>query len=228
MTETERRRSPLQAQLDGLQETLLEMAGQVEGLVRRSLEALRGRDLDGAEAVRKGDDAVDALELEVDERVIELLALQHPLAGDLRFVFTASRAANDLERIGDHAVNIAKASKRLAAHPPLPDIPEVWEMGVLTRRMLEASLTALVNRDAGAAAAVRAEDRRVDDLRSSTFRIIVSYMLEQPRYISPGLEMILVIQNLERIGDLATNIAEDVVYLVEGRQIRHAKRGDAS
>lgn len=228
MSDGDRLRSPFQVQLDGLQETLLEMAGQVEGLARRSLEALRKRDMIEAEAVRRSDDVVDRLELEVDERVIELLALQHPLAGDLRFVFTASRAANDLERIGDHAVNIAKASKRLIGHPPLPEIPEVWEMGGLTRRMLGASLTALVNRDAKAAAAVRAEDRRVDDLRTSTFRIIVSYMLEQPRYISPGLEMILVIQNLERIGDLATNIAEDVVYLVEGRQIRHAKRGEAS
>ena len=219
-----RRRSPFQLQLDALQEKLLEMAGHAEGLVAESLEALRARDVVKAESVRKADDTVDRLELEVDERVIELLALQHPMARDLRFVFMASKASNDLERIGDHAVNISKACRRLVDHPPLPDIPQIWEMGVLARRMLEAALSALVNRDAESATAVRAEDQRIDDLRTATFRVIVSYMLEQPRYISPGLEMILVIQNLERIGDLAANIAEDVVYLVEGRQIRHAKR----
>ena len=226
MTDPAARSSPFQVQLDSLQEKLLEMAGLAEELVRAAIEALRERDVAKAEEVRRGDDGVDALEVELDERVIELLALQHPMARDLRFVFTTLKASNDLERIGDHAVNIAKASKRLSLHPPLPEIPEIWEMEGAVRKMLGRPLSALVTRDPDTARAVRAEDERVDDLRRSTFRIIVSYMLEQPRYISPGLEMILVIQNLERIGDLATNIAEDVVFLVEGRQVKHAKLGD--
>ena len=222
---TGERRSPFQIELDKVQETLLEMAGLAEGLVEKALEALRARDVEGAQAVRKADDEVDDLEVELDEHVLTLLALQGPLAGDLRFVFAASKAANDLERIGDHAVNIAKAVVRLAKHPPLPELPQVWEMGTLARRMLGDALSALINRDARAAEQVIAADERIDELRSSTFRIIVSYMLEQPRYISPGLDMILIIQNLERVGDLATNVAEDVVFLVEGRQVRHPKRG---
>ena len=157
----------------------------------------------------------------MDERVIELLALQHPMAGDLRLVFVALKASNDIERIGDHAVNIAKASRRMIRHPPLPDIMEVWEMGGQVRKMLGTALDSMVNRDPDGARGVIAEDQRVDDLRRSAIRIVVSYMLEQPRYISPGLEMILVVQNLERIGDLTTNIAEDVVFLVEGRSIKH-------
>ena len=226
MSEPRVRVSPFQVELDTLQDKLLEMAGHAEALVRLSLESLAERDREKAERVRKGDDQVDDLEVELDERVLELLALHHPMASDLRFVFTALKASNDLERIGDHAVNISKASKRLLEHPPLPDIPEVWEMGGAVQRMLSSALGALVNRDVDTALRVRAEDRRVDDLRRSTFRIVVSYMLEQPRYISPGLELILVIQNLERVGDLATNIAEDVVFLVEGTQVKHTKRGD--
>lgn len=222
---TEERRSPFQIELDRVQETLLEMAGLAEGQVEGSLEALRTRDVDRAKTVRRADDDIDRLEVELDERVLTLLALQGPLARDLRFVFVASKAANDLERIGDHAVNIAKAVVRLAKHPPLPNLPQVWEMGTLARRMLGEALSALINRDARAAEQVIEADQRIDELRSSTFRIIVSYMLEQPRYISPGLDLILIIQNLERVGDLATNVAEDVVFLVEGKQVRHAKRG---
>ncbi|NNF28669.1 MAG: phosphate signaling complex protein PhoU [Gemmatimonadetes bacterium] len=222
---TGERRSPFQIELDKVQQTLLEMAGLAEGLVARALEALQKRDVDVAQAVRRADDEVDALEVELDERVLTLLALQGPLARDLRFVFVASKATNDLERIGDHAVNIAKAVIRLAKHPPLPELPQVWEMGTLARRMLGDALSALINRDPRAAEQVIEADDRIDELRSSTFRIIVSYMLEQPRYISPGLELILIIQNLERVGDLATNVAEDVIFLVEGKQVRHAKRG---
>jgi len=222
------RRSPFQIELDRVQETVLHMAGLAEDLVERSLQALRDRDIEAAKAVRKADDAIDALEVELDERVLALLALQGPLAKDLRFVFAASKAANDLERIGDHAVNIAKAVGRLSKHPPLPDVPQVWEMGILAQRMLASALTALINRDAGAAEAVIEADERIDDLRSATFRIIVSYMLEQPRYISPGLDLILIVQNLERVGDLATNVAEDVVFLVEGKQVRHARRGGSA
>ena len=225
---SDERRSPFQIELDKVQETLLEMAGLAEGLVERALQALKDRDVEAARVVRKDDDDVDALEVELDERVLTLLALQGPLARDLRFVFAASKAANDLERIGDHAVNIAKAVGRLVQHPPLPELPQVWEMGILSRRMLGDALSALINRDVEAAEQVIDADERIDELRTSTFRVIVSYMLEQPRYISPGLDLILVIQNLERVGDLATNVAEDVIFLVEGKQVRHAKRGGAA
>jgi len=216
-------RGPFEAELDRLQQMLLEMAGRAEELVRMSMECLSARDGGMTRRVRKADDRIDELEVEMDERVLELLALRHPMAGDLRLVFVALKASNDIERIGDHAVNIAKASRRMTRHPPLPDILEIEEMGGQVRTMLGDALDAMVNRDVHKATRVIAHDQRVDDLRRSAFRIIVSYMLEQPRYISPGLEMILVVQNLERIGDLTTNIAEDVVFLVEGRSIKHAE-----
>ena len=216
------------AELDRLREMLLEMAGQAEELVRLAMTGLADRDASRSKQVRRADDGIDALEVEMDERVLEFLALQRPVAGDLRLVFVTLKASNDIERIGDHAVNIAKATKRIASHPPLPDILEVREMGDQVLAMLGDALGALVNRDTAVARQVVAADERVDDLRRSVFRIVVSYMLEQPRYISPGLEMILVVQNLERIGDLATNIAEDVVFLAEGKSIKHAKLGDGA
>ncbi|MDE2763765.1 MAG: phosphate signaling complex protein PhoU [Gemmatimonadota bacterium] len=221
MTESRFPRVPVEAELDRLRQMLLEMAGRAEELVRMAMLGLGERDRRMTKLVRKADDRIDELEVEMDECVLELLALQHPMAGDLRLVFVALKASNDIERIGDHAVNIAKASRRMTRHPPLPDIMEVWEMGGQVRKMLGTALDALVNRDVEKARGVIAEDQRVDDLRRSASRIVVSYMLEQPRYISPGLEMIVVLQNLERIGDLTTNIAEDVVFLVEGRSIKH-------
>jgi len=218
-------KSPFEAELDRLRELLLDMGGRAERLVQQALAGLSERDPHQAKAVRKADDDIDALEIEVDERVLEFLALQRPMASDLRFVFVALKACNDIERVGDHAVNIAKACRRIISHPPLPDIPEVWEMGRRVRRMLGSALNALANRDADAARLIADEDEQVDSMRGSAFRIIISYMLEQPRYISPGLDTILVVQNLERIGDLATNIAEDVVFLLEGKSIKHAKLG---
>lgn len=214
-------RGPFEGELDRLQQLLLEMGGRAEELVRMAMEGLAARDQGMTKRVSEADDRIDGLEVEMDERVLELLALRHPMAGDLRLVFVALKASNDIERVGDHAVNIAKSSRRLIRHPPLPDILEVDEIAGQVRGMLGDALDAMVTRDVDRARAVIVRDRRVDDLRRSAFRIIVSYMLEQPRYISPGLEMILVVQNLERIGDLATNIAEDVVFLVEGRSIKH-------
>ena len=221
MTEPRFLQAPVDTELDRLRQMLLEMAGRAEELVRMAMLGLGERDRRMTRLVRKADDRIDELEVEMDERVLEMLALQQPMAGDLRLVFVALKASNDIERIGDHAVNIAKASRRMTGHPPLPDIMEVWEMGGQVRKMLGTALDALVNRDVAKARGVIAEDRRVDDLRRSATRIVVSYMLEQPRYISPGLEMIVVLQNLERIGDLTTNIAEDVVFLVEGKSIKH-------
>ncbi len=214
-------RGPFEGELDRLQQLLLEMGGRAEELVRMAMEGLGARDQGMTQLVREADDRIDELEVEMDERVLELLALRHPMAGDLRLVFVALKASNDIERVGDHAVNIAKSSRRLIRHPPLPDILEIDEIGGQVRGMLGDALDAMVTRDVEKARSVIARDQRVDDLRRSAFRIIVSYMLEQPRYISPGLEMILVVQNLERIGDLATNIAEEVVFLVEGRSIKH-------
>lgn len=221
MTELTPPPSRFDTELVRLQQRLLEMAGLAEELLRTAMTSLRERDVQLTRQVRAGDDRVDALEVAIDEQIVELLALHHPVAGDLRFVFATLKASNDLERIGDHAVNIAKASYRLSGHPPLPDILEIWEMDDRVGAMLRRALSAMTNRDAEVAREVVAEDKTVDRLRRSAFKTIVGQMLAQPRHVSPGLEMILVVQNLERIGDLATNIAEDAVFLVEGTSIKH-------
>ena len=224
MTAAESAQSRVAAELLALQELLLEMAGRAEEAVRLATEVLARRDPERAEVVRAADDRIDELEVEIDRRVMELLALQHPRATDLRFAFVIIRACRDIERIGDHAVNVAGAAIRAAAHPPLPEILEIWEMGDMVRKILGRALGALVNRDADTARACIAENRVVDTLRRSAFDIIVSYMAQRERYISPGVSMILVLQYLERVGDLATDIAEEVVFLVEGDSIKHTEQ----
>ena len=211
----------LRDELDTLQERLLEMVGIVERLVAEAIDAVLTRDPGAAESIRDEDDRVDELEIEIDERVMEVLALQQPMARDLRQIITANKISNDIERVGDHAVNIAKAAMRYAGNEPLPEIRELSEMATITRQMLADSLAAYVGRDAGTARMVCVTDDKVDDLRRSMYRILVTYMLEDPKRLSGALELLLVSQNLERIADLATNIAEDVVFLVEGRTIKH-------
>lgn len=205
-------------ELDALQEVLLAMAGKAELSVARALAAVESRDTSVASQLRKADDEIDDLETEIDERVAELLALHQPMASDLRLVLAASKVANDIERVADHAVNIARAVKRMSKSPPPPELRELREMGLIAQEMLADALAAFVARDAGSAMRVRETDDKVDNLRKSLFRIMVSYMLEDPRNIGGGLEILLVSQNIERIADLATNIAEDVIFLVEGKQ----------
>lgn len=211
--------------LNGLQEQLLEMAGLVEQGLARATDAVLSGDSDVVDEVREGDYRIDELEMGIDERVLGLLALHQPMAGDLRQIVTAGKIANDLERIGDHAVNIARAVHRLREFHPLPALRELEEMVVITREMVSDSLAAYVSRNSGTARVVCETDDRVDDLRSSLFRILVTHMLEDPKRISAALEYLLISQNLERTADLATNIAEDVVFLVEGRTIKHGAEG---
>jgi phosphate transport system protein len=211
-------------ELNLLQGRLLEMAGLVEHAVAKATAATLERDPTVAEEVRAGDQLVDELEIEIDERVMELLALQQPMASDLRQLITTNKVSNDLERIGDHAVNIASAVARSEGSHPLPEIRELEEMIDVTREMVSDALAAYVARNAGTARMVCVTDDRVDDLRRSMFRILVTHMLEDPKRISGALELLLISQNLERIADLATNISEDVVFLVEGRTIKHGHR----
>jgi len=212
-------------ELDTLQKRLLEMAGIVERLVERATRAVLERDPTAAAEVIEQDSRVDDLEVEIDARVLELLALHQPMAGDLRQIIAANKTANDLERVGDHAVNISKAARRLADTHPLPELRELHEMVAITREMLADALAAYVSRNAGTARMVCATDDKVDDLRRSLFRILVTHMLEDPRRIGGALELLLVSQNLERVADLSTNVCEDVVFLVEGRTIKHGAEG---
>lgn len=208
-------------ELDALQDRLMEMAGRAEDLVKRAVDALLERDGSATPDIREADQVIDELEIRIDEDAMELLALQQPMAKDLRQIVATLKIANDLERVGDHAVNIARATARIAEQPPIPDLPEVEEMARIVRSMLADSLAAFVARDPDQARAVCVRDDRVDDLRRSLYRILVTHMLEDTRRITTALELLLVAQNLERVADLATNISEDVVFLVEGKTIKH-------
>jgi phosphate transport system protein len=207
--------------LDLLQSRLLQMAGEAEALLADAVEALLTRDRAALEEVRKGDARVDALELEVDERALELLALQQPMAKDLRQIVATLKISNDLERVGDHAVKIAWAGTRILELPAVPALPQIEEMARLSRAMLSDALRGFTTRDTALSLEVRRRDDGVDALRTTAHRILVSHMLEDPRRITAAMELLVVAQSLERVADLATNIAEETVFLVEGRVVRH-------
>jgi phosphate transport system protein len=208
-------------ELEALGSRLLDMSVMVEELVRDAVEALVARDEDMARGVVLGDRKVDALELELDEAAISLLALQQPVARDLRQITMTMRVSNDLERIGDHAVNIAETVRHMDRHLSFGRFPQLGEMARITRSMLTDALDAFTRHDVALANDVMRRDDEVDALHDSLIRILLTHMMEDPRRIGSSLSLIFVSRNLERIGDLATNIGEDVVYLVEGRSIKH-------
>ncbi|HKK28505.1 MAG TPA: phosphate signaling complex protein PhoU [Gemmatimonadota bacterium] len=208
--------------LEALKQKLLAMSHEVEELVADAT-ALAARE-DGREPdeIVVSDKDVDEIEVEIEEGSIELLALHQPMARDLRVIVTVLKINNDLERIGDHAVNIAQAVSRLREsrhYPPIP--PELPEMSEMARGMLRDALDAFLRGDAPAAEDVLKRDDRVDALQESLFRVMLTHMLEDE--ISSCLQVILIGRNLERIADLATNISEDVVYMVRGQTIRHGR-----
>jgi phosphate transport system protein len=200
---------------------LLAMSSEAEAAVRSAVEALLEQDPDKARRVIGGDRAIDAMEVEIEETCVNLLALHQPMAKDLRTLLALTKIASDLERVGDHAVNIAQSAERLALSRPITPEPEVVEMARLARGMLADALEAFIRGDAAAGRAVCRRDDRVDALNRSMFRILLTHMMEDPHAIGAGLELLLVSRNLERIADLATNIGEDVVFLVEGKSIKH-------
>ena len=209
-------------ELSELKAKLLTMSGEAQDALGRALDGLLKRDRTLAEQVITGDRAIDALELEIEETVIDLLATQQPMARDLRLLVAATKIANDLERVGDHAVNIAQSTQRLVEMKSdiTPD-PEIEDMARRARLMLGDSLDAFVRADGVLGRDVCRRDDQVDALHDSLFRILLTHMLEDPTTISAALELFLVSRNLERVADLATNIAEDAVYLAEGKTIKH-------
>jgi phosphate transport system protein len=209
-------------QLAHLKQRLLDMSDLATSLLDLSVDALLSRDANMAEAVVSGDHELDALELEVEDQAIGLLALQQPMARDLRFIISSIKVSNDLERVGDHAVNIAQSAQRLSQMSTVitPD-PEIADMARRARQMLRDSLTAFVRADGALGRDVCRADDEVDAMHNSVFRILVTHMMEDARTITPSLELLLVSRNLERVADLATNIGEDAVFLAEGKQIKH-------
>jgi len=209
-------------QLASLEARLLEMSTQAEGLVDLAIEALLTHDAGKAEAVIAADHDLDALENEVERLAVSLLALQQPLARDLRFIIGALKVSSDLERVGDHAVNIAQCALRLqGAAGAIHTVPHIEEMARRSRAMLGDAIDAFLRADGGLGRDVCRADDRVDALNRAVFRVLVDGMGADPRAVPASVELLLVGRNLERVADLATNIGEDAVYVAEGTQIKH-------
>ena len=205
-----------------LKQRLLDMSERAESLVALSVEALVERDRDKAVAVIEADEELDRLEVEAENQAIAMLALQQPMARDLRFLIGAIKVSSDLERVGDHAVNIAQCAVRLVdQRTAVPDIPALADMARRARAMLSDALDAFIRGDGALGRAVGKADDDVDAQHESIFRALLADMMGDPQSIAPSLELLLVSRNLERVADLATNIGEDAVYLAEGKQIRH-------
>ena len=210
-----------QEELEAMQGRLLEMGGLAEERVRAVVQGLSTRDTALLQQVMKGDEPVNRLHIEVDERCFRMLALYQPMATDLRGIVAAVKINSDLERVGDLAVNIAEASSRYVSHPPVKQLIDIPRMGQLAQAMLRDALDAYVKRDTALAHQVLNEDDQLDSLKTQVFRDLLTYMLQDPSTVEPALDLILISRHLERIGDHATNIAEDVIFMVSALDVRH-------
>jgi phosphate transport system protein len=208
-------------ELSHLKQRLMALSSESEEAIGNAVEALLRRDRTLASEVIHGDRTINTLESAIEEQAFQLIALHQPMAKDLRLIFSAIKIVQDLERVGDHAVNIAQSAERLQAYPHIVPEPEIVEMARLARRMLSDALSAYVRGDAALGREVCRRDDAVDALNDSVFRILLTHMMEDPRSIAPCMELLLVSRNLERVADLATNVAEDVVFVAEGKTIKH-------
>ncbi len=205
-----------------LKTRLLEMSERAESLVELAVDSLLTRDREKAQAVIDADRELDRMEVEVEQLAISLLALQQPMARDLRFLIGAIKVSSDVERIGDHAVNIAQSAVRLVENRSVaPPAPTLSDMARRARRMLADSLDAFIRGDGALGRAIGKADDEVDAFHEGIFRVLLTHMMSDARTINASLELLLVSRNLERVADLATNIGENAVYVAEGKQIRH-------
>jgi phosphate transport system protein len=210
-----------QQELELLKGKLLEMSALVESAVYRSVQGVVEKNEELAQQVLKNEARINQLEIEIDDMAISLLVLQQPVAADLRLITAAIKINNDLERMGDLAVNIAESALSLMKDPvirPLIDIPHI---AGLAQSMVRKALDAFVNRDTELARSVLAADDAVDNMRTANYHELISFMENNPQQISQALYLLSVVRNLERIADHATNIAEDVLFLVKGIDVRH-------
>lgn len=208
-------------ELDYLRSRLLEMSGLVEDSVHRSVLSLSEKDPQQAQRVLQNEAAINRMEIEIDDLATQLLALQQPMAADLRFITSAIKINNDLERMGDLAVNIVERSLSLMHEPLMKPLIDIPLMADRVQAMIRKSLDAFVKKDADLARTVLVSDDAVDELRDSVYEEVVSYMERDPKTVRQGVNLMFVARNLERLADHATNIAEDVLFLVEGVDVRH-------
>ena len=207
--------------LETLRRQLIAMGAEAERQIASAIEALVTGDAARARAVIEGDKVIDQMEIKIDEGAVELLATQQPVAGDLRLLVSALKINADLERIGDHAVNIAEAAERMSKTRPFKPWIDVPYMAEIARGMLQDSLDAFVRRDAALALAVCKRDDLLDEKNKSIIRELLTYMAENPTLITACIEIIGISRNLERVGDLATNIGEETIYIAQGDVIKH-------
>ncbi len=219
-----------QEELGILKERLLVMAGLAEERVRASVQTLVNRESDAIERILLGDTQINELHIEVDARCFQLLALYQPMAVDLRTIVSGVKINSELERVGDLAVNIAEATRRYLLHPPVKQLIDIPRMADLAQSMLRDALDAYVRLDMALARQVLTVDDTLDVLKDQVFRELLTYMLQDPLKIEPALELVLISRHLERVGDHATNIAEEVIFMVSARDVRHhsweAESGD--
>jgi phosphate transport system protein len=227
MEPVERVQRHFQDELEQLKTKLLEMGGIAEEQVRTAVKGLVDRDHSLIDQVLLGDDPLNSLHIEIDGRCFTLLALYQPMAADLRTIVAAVKINTDLERVGDLAVNIAEAARRYVAHAPVKKLIDIPRMATIAQAMLRDALDAFVRRDTELAQQVLNEDDRLDSLKTQIFRELLTYMLQDPSTIEPALDLILISRHLERIGDHATNVAEDVIFIVSARDVRHHAREGA-
>jgi phosphate transport system protein len=216
-----------QDELELLKARLLEMGGLAEDRVGVATRALVDRDLALVDKVLVSDGAINQLHIEIDDRCFKLLALHQPMAVDLRAIVAAVKINTDLERVGDLAVNIAEASNRYLQHPSVKELIDIPRMATIAQGMLRDALDSFVRRDLVLAEQVLNRDDDLDALKTQVFRKILAYMTADAATVEPGLDLILISRHLERIGDHATNIAEDVIFMVSARDVRHHQEDQA-
>jgi phosphate transport system protein len=212
----------LDQQIEKIRQDLLRMGGLVEQMIAKANRALVERDDSLVQQILEQDHEVDRLEIEIDEACMQTLVRHQPTAVDLRYLVAVMKIVTDLERMGDSAVNIGQSTANLNTEPPLKPYIDLPEMSRRVRDMVRRSLDAFVRRDAAMAEAVLADDDEVDARYKQLFRELLTYMIEDPKTVSRCLHLLLIARNLERIADHSTNIAEDVIYYVEGRDVRHS------
>jgi phosphate transport system protein len=209
-------------QLEDLTVCLLTMGGLAESRLRLAVGSLVQRSHEGVAHVKAGDSRIRDLQVDIDHRCFTLLALHQPVAVDLRIVMSALKINADLERVGDLAVSIGGVADRYLRHRPVKPLIDIPRMGELAVKMFREALDAFVSRDVALAQEVLRQDDWLDALKDQIFREVLTYMLGDAQTVEPGIDLILISRHLERVGDHATNIAEDVIFLVEGRDVRHS------
>ncbi len=210
-------------QFEELLNKVVRMAELAESMIAGAVHALVTRDESAMRNVFATEDQVNAMQVDVDDLAIKLSVLLQPAARDARFLFMASRIGGELERIADQAINICQSGKHVLAAPPLRPLVDIPAMADLAQKMLRDAIRAMTSRDVALANTVLEEEKRVDSFRDTIFRTLLTYMMADPGTIQRALSLILIARNLERIGDHATNVAEEVIYWIQGRDIRHGK-----